>query len=80
MLSKRERARINPQYEYVIPQAHYRPYAYGPPPPAYGMQPMAPPPVYQPPAPGSKFGLAQGQSDLKGGFEAPPGPPPDRAG
>lgn len=49
MVSRREMARVDPSYAY--PQATYAPYP--PPPPAYyNMQPMAPPPVYEPPAKG----------------------------
>ncbi|SPO02118.1 uncharacterized protein DNG_04791 [Cephalotrichum gorgonifer] len=43
------------------------------PPPAYGMHPMPPPPVYQ-----SKVDPAQGQAHFSQGFQPPPGPPPGR--
>ena len=73
MVSKRELARVDPRYAY--PQATYMPYG---PPPAYGMDPMAPPPVYHPPGPGSKINPAQGQPEPKAEFDPPPGPPPGR--
>ncbi|PKS09950.1 hypothetical protein jhhlp_004573 [Lomentospora prolificans] len=54
-VSRAERASVDPHYAY--PQAGY--YPYQPPPPQYQMYPVAPPPVYEPPAGSSKADPSQ---------------------
>ncbi|CAJ2500206.1 Uu.00g030590.m01.CDS01 [Anthostomella pinea] len=91
LLSRQERATVDPQYAW--PQAQYQPAGQGPAPGYYGMQPM-PPPVYDPnhrppmyegdgvPQQHSKVDPSQAGPGAYGNapeYSAPPGPPPSAA-